>query len=323
MIAMLIGSFLVAAAVQIYLGSIETARFQTAQARVQETGRFAMSKLAKDIRGSGYQGCTRNAVNPAKTQNIVNGQSKSDFLDEPVRGYTADASGLPEAIQNADPPPNPDTEILTARTSVVGDKMQITGNPSGRNIKVSNAETISKGDIVMATDCQSTTIFQVTSQGANGNSLTYGSGKSVSPGNNNKADVSLSDGSVYRSRTLAYYIADDDAPTLYRVQIPPDNSTAEPQKMASNVSRLSFEFGVDTSYDSTIDDYKSVDAVNNWDDVLAIRVSIIAASNQDNVINTDDTQEFTFPPGSSNTVSYSDQRLREVFTTIVKLRNQI
>lgn len=322
-VALTVGSFIIAAVIQVYLGSVEASRFQTAQARVQETGRFVIQKLAEDIRGVGYQGCNRNAVNPTRSENIVEGQTKADYFDRPLRGYTADSSKLPDALDDAQPSPSPDTEILVARTTVAGDQVNITGNPSGKNIQVSDAGPISKGDVVMATNCQSTTIFQVTSQGANGGSLTYGSGGSVSPGNEKKADINLADGSVYRSRTFAYYIGNDDGAALYRAEISPDAKTAKTEKMASGVARLAFEYGVDNTYDATIDKYKSVDQVTSWDNVLAVKASIIAASNQKNIIETDSAQQIEFPPGSTETVEYSDKRLREAFTTVVQLRNRI
>lgn len=97
----------------------------------------------------------------------------------------------------------------------------------------------------------------------------------------------------------------------------PDGS---PEKIASGVSRLALEYGVDSNSDDAVDAYKSADAVSSWDGVLTIRVSLIAASNQANVVDGDQT--IAFPAGSGKEAKFSDGRLRHRFTTTIKLRNR-
>ena len=57
LIAMMIGLFLLAGVLQIFINSKQSYRMQEALARLQESGRFALDFLDRDIRMAGYRGC--------------------------------------------------------------------------------------------------------------------------------------------------------------------------------------------------------------------------------------------------------------------------
>ena len=57
MIALLIGVFLLGGVLQIFVGSKQTNRMQEGLSRLQESGRFAMDFLSRDIRMAGSWGC--------------------------------------------------------------------------------------------------------------------------------------------------------------------------------------------------------------------------------------------------------------------------
>ncbi len=58
LIAMILGLFLSLALVQLFAGSKHTYMLQEANSRVQESGRFAAGMLLRDIRLTGYAGCS-------------------------------------------------------------------------------------------------------------------------------------------------------------------------------------------------------------------------------------------------------------------------
>jgi type IV pilus assembly protein PilW len=58
MIALLLGVFLLAGVIQIFISSRETYRVQEALSRLQENGRFAMDFLGRDIRMADYRACS-------------------------------------------------------------------------------------------------------------------------------------------------------------------------------------------------------------------------------------------------------------------------
>jgi type IV pilus assembly protein PilW len=57
MIALLLGVFLLAGVIQIFISSRETNRVQEALSRLQENGRFAMDFIGRDIRMADYRAC--------------------------------------------------------------------------------------------------------------------------------------------------------------------------------------------------------------------------------------------------------------------------
>lgn len=80
MIALLIGAFLSAGILQIFIGSKQTYTMQENLSRMQENGRFALEFLAKDIRMAGYWDC----MMPSATNNDITG--------------TEGTSGAPDSI---------------------------------------------------------------------------------------------------------------------------------------------------------------------------------------------------------------------------------
>lgn len=66
MIALLLGVFLLAGVIQIFISSRETYRVQEALSRLQENGRFAMDFIGRDIRMADYRACAAPLLlNPA------------------------------------------------------------------------------------------------------------------------------------------------------------------------------------------------------------------------------------------------------------------
>ena len=91
MVAMLIGLIILAAVVQIFVGSNATYRLDEGLARVQEGARFSMDFLAKDIRMAGYMGCNsklKYSTTPPEIGNIVKMPSEAHlFNNGGIRGY--------------------------------------------------------------------------------------------------------------------------------------------------------------------------------------------------------------------------------------------
>ena len=70
MVAMLIGTIILAAVAQVFATSKGTHQTEEGLARVQENGRFALEFLAQDIRMAGYAGCNSN-LSASNVNNIA------------------------------------------------------------------------------------------------------------------------------------------------------------------------------------------------------------------------------------------------------------
>lgn len=335
MVAMVIGLLLTAGAIQIFLTTQETSRFQESLSRIQETGRYAVATFARDLRGTDYRGCTANSIPEHKIQNLLDDDDAgSEFFEDGLTGHRYSDGWQPELpaeLAEADPAPAENGDVLILRTSNQA-MARISGHGvKGKNIFVHDAESISDGDIVMASDCSRAAIFQVTpggagnnkgnSSGQKGEPLGYNSGNKHDPGNRNvKIDDNLTGGNVTRVTQHAYYIAPSDSgqgPALFRKSLPDGDA----EELAAGVERLRFEFGEDTSGDGDVDAYRRADSVNNWGDVLTVRANVLVRGNEDNVV--DEPQAVTFPADADNTIRAEDRRLRQVYTTTVTLRNRM
>ncbi len=98
-----------------------------------------------------------------------------------------------------------------------------------------------------------------------------------------------------------------------------DNSTVDGEEVVSEIEHLRFLYGVDTSGDGVADYYVPAVAVSNWDQVVSLRIGLIAAT--PNTINpTLDTKTYDVLGNSYNPTD--DRRSRRLYTMIITLRNR-
>ena len=82
MVALLIGAFLMAGVLQIFVSSKQTNRMQENLSRVQENGRFALNFISKDVRRAGYWGCLRSSSPDIDIVGTDNNTASGDNIDD-------------------------------------------------------------------------------------------------------------------------------------------------------------------------------------------------------------------------------------------------
>ncbi|NLY14385.1 MAG: hypothetical protein GXZ10_12315 [Gammaproteobacteria bacterium] len=95
----------------------------------------------------------------------------------------------------------------------------------------------------------------------------------------------------------------------------------EEAALVEGIDKIQIQYGVSTSGDSySVNKYVNADKVDKWDEVLAVRIGVIANSGSDlnpapvaKEFYLFDTGPYTFP---------NDRKLRQVFTTTVHIRNR-
>ena len=121
LVSLVLGGFLVAGMLSVFLGGLETFRTTDALARMQESGRFALEILRRDLRQAGFVGCRnslrqelprgtgalglgliRNTLNPAPSGGSDPLPFEFDF-QLPVVGYEATGDGTGSSWTAADP----------------------------------------------------------------------------------------------------------------------------------------------------------------------------------------------------------------------------
>ena len=318
MVAVVISMILIGGVIQIFIGSKQTYRFQQSLARVQESGRYAIEAMTRDLRMVGYRGCLGPSVSLTNTLNNPTDYEWS--FDEGLVGHEATGGNWDPALDPDILNPEPGNDVLTIRAP---DRLDIivTNHPGGSppgsaNLQVPANSGLEEDDIVMVSDCQAAAVFQITNNNPDSGTLVHNTGGGSTPGNATKdLGKEFAGGNVTRISARTYYVRQGASglPSLWRRVN--DNAAEE---LVENVEQMQIRYGVDTNGDRQLDEYRSADAVANWDNVLSVRVSLLLAGIEDNI--TDDPQQVTF---NGATFTAGDRRLRQVMTTTVALRNRL
>lgn len=332
LVALALGLIISAAVMQVFLTSRSTYRMQEAMSRVQENGRFAVGYMANEIRMVGYTGCgnlgsitVNDIIDPTK----VPAGFDFDFdADNVIEGHDdVPSSNTWSAVTGSD-------VIELRRAANAG--VQLAGNtsPSNANIQITNnGPGFEDGDAVFVTDCTSADLFRATTVSGNGNSG-GGSNVTITHANfntQNKLSKSYgTDAEVLAFEYSAFYVRDSGRKTPSGTAIPAlyvetmragSNAETVVQELVEGVEDMQLEYGVDTSGDRTADEYRAANTVADWQRVVSVRLNLLMRSIEENVApaSGDASQAIAFNGGAVA----SDGFLRQVFSSVVTLRNRV
>lgn len=342
MIALVIGLILTSGAIQIFISSKATFRMETALSRLQETGRFIVDVMAKEIRMAGYNGCSSRGVitpnvianNPppldATPENAVTGFDGAGLNTwDPVLPASLEITGLP--ISN--------TDIITVnRAYECG--ASVSGNylPTNANVQVNNPNGcgFAQNQAVLITDCIGADIYQISnSPGGAGNLQTTAHASGANTTNNVSKNYGP-ESQVFRYLSNTFYIADSDnsgEPALWLSTWFPGyiNSPPNPNydaatgflksELADGVEDMQILYGVNTGgTDDYADTYVRADQVTDWLEVKSVRINLLLRSD-DRI--TDEPRSITFNGNPVNSGAGADNRLRMVYSATITLRNRL
>lgn len=325
MVAMLVALILMAGAVQVFIANRVTLRTQDGVARVQESGRYAMSRIGRSARAAGFFGCAGlDIVLP----NVLAQNPPADLSQftagVAVSGLDNVAAGNPfNAVAG--------TDVLTLRGAGDGN-IGLTGNltPINANIQISNGyDGFKQGELVLVTDCRTADLIRKTNQigqdKANGK-------ETIAHSNSSNIDNNLSkpygaDAFVMRPFIHSYFIGDTGRTNaagqkvlaLYLRDLSGNDS-----EIAEGVSDLQVLYGVDNDGNRNADRYMSatqVEAAKIWEKVVSVRVSLLTDS-VDNVLENPGNYVFSPAGNSPITPAAGDRRLYQEFTGLYALRNK-
>ena len=160
MIALTLSLILTGGVIQLFLTSKQTFRMNEAMAGVQESGRFALETLSRDLRMAGYQGCADPGS--VASESIVKNNSPTDnLLQTALAGNEGTAAADSLKVQYA----SGDAARLAANTDPVNATI----------IAQTNPDNIAVNDVIMVADCTTAHLLRVTSvaNGAGDVTLSY------------------------------------------------------------------------------------------------------------------------------------------------------
>jgi len=354
MISLTMGTIIIMGVINLFSANSETYSVVQGQSRMQESARFALSYLSKDIQKASYKGCyTRD------DQLLFTMYSGDDIpyeydLRTGIQAFDGQAAGLGwlpvttplqdtyvagRAIDTAAIVAT--TDILTVRAASevearLSQPMLLSSADIVVTIPSAGLEfSDSTDDLALIYDCEKSSMFEVTSIAEVGGQATIGHAVEADlPGQPRNSFLALAvnnsfstDASVSAIDTITYFIApgagtnnEGNTPlALWR-----KFRTAAPVEMVEGVENLQLLFGVDTDGDSIPNQYTTANLVMDFDTVITVRISL--------TVNSIDTVGATSAPslGCTGTGGLQDciagqaydGLIRRTFTSTVRLRNR-
>lgn len=342
LVALVIALFLLGGMVQLFVGNRQTYRFQSALSRLQESGRFALEVLSRDVRMTGFTGCP--PTNPVV--NVLNNPTNwwKNFGPGSLVGYDGNSDTFPGRVfgtSDGDRVAGTDAAIflgssggyfITASAPAAVPPtftLNRPGKPDGGSLGL--------GDIVIVCDAQRTSIFQVTSVNPDPPdrnqpvTIAHAAGTSPAPGNctANLFPAPTPPGSCTAGGTVDAYVPTestmvDFAPSafyvgvsnsgnsrsLYRLQLQVTGAgvaSMVTQELVEGVQDMQFLYGEDTNGDRVIDQYVDASAVTaaNWPNIISVRINLLLVSLDNSIVRQPQTVFFPADTGSSATVGSS------------------
>jgi len=319
--------------------------------RLQENMRAGVEILLHDLRGAGFPGCAR-AMDPTVDflSTLSNPTALKWNFSQPVQGFNANgASWTPALVAPLDTAGLlPGSDVIVVRTVRSNARVyRLNTNMATGDADVTVIRNV--GEILrtavpmLISDCEKSTVFAASSvsyPSATTATLTHAiSGNAMLDNTRTNISTYKATGAAVTTvapiDTIIYYIAPSagvDAtgvsrgPALWRISsTEPDPSSGmapgTPQEVIEGVEALQATYGEDTNGDFLVDnEYKTADAVANWNNVIAISIAVVVRSPEENNPQVNAAQ--TFDMLGTDFLSPADRRARALFTTTVTLRNR-
>lgn len=352
MVSMVLGLIVTAGIIQVFLGNRATYAFNESLSWIQENARFSLDHVANHTRMAGHLGCLADVP-------VFNnlGGAPNPFRDDlatGLQGYDFNGTGAGEAFAAAAMNPAPLgtanawtpslPAVLTFPARVIpGSDVLVVRYISGPStpviapfgtltqLRVPTPHTFSAGQVLVVTDCQKASIFQLTGTSGGGALLNHALAGGFTPGNGIGVwpiQQSYGLGSeVSTLETIAFYVGrgTNNAPSLFQLRLQPTSATVSqlvPEELVQGIDTMQVRYGVDSDADRQVDVWQSADAMAlaDWGTVLSVEITLLARADEEYGTETDTT---VYNAGGTQFDPTDDRRLRHVFTTIVGLRNRL
>lgn len=346
MIAMLISLFLLGGVIQIFISSKQSYRTGEDASRLQENGRFAMDIMTRDIRMAGFLPCR---IQPGKVANSVDSADEiydfftaaidaDDYGSSAFGGYPAVGTAAGNRVAGADA-----IRILRggSETTCVASH-----NPSSAVLHLCGPGNFEKGDFLLVCDAEKAALFQLSgpSSAPPHNQLVHntgnlivdgiaqpgncskGLGKPTTPGDclTNTEPVFGPDAQVVKFTSTSYYIGVSTSGTttsLYRIVL-----NDAPIELIEDVETMQLLYGEDTDSDGVANRYVTGNSIIDANNVVAIRIGLLVKSPNEVGSDADTTTYNVAGTPVANTATAvthaGDRRLRNVYTSTIKVRNR-
>lgn len=343
LVAMLLGLVLMTGMIQLFIGNKQSYQLTEEVGRMQESARYAMYLLERDIRMAGFLGCTARDRTNLVIQNHVN-SSPAEFTPENgIEGWEANGTGfgsynllsngasvtdadsgnwLTSGGANLDDDTNsvPGSDVIRL-WHVDGDGMLATVNTATGVVSTAANPPYDQKDVMMLTDCTNVDIAMVC------NDPSGGGAETAACNSNTLVNTTGSNGAhAFKLAGWVYFVGKrgddaDNPPALFRREISAGGVAGAAQEMVEGVESIQFLYGEDTDTsdpDGVANRYVTANNVSDWMNVVSVRVHLLMQSVRDDLV--EGTSSFDF--NGVDDVTANDGRLRYPFVATVALRNR-
>jgi type IV pilus assembly protein PilW len=316
MIALTLSLVLTGGVIQLFLASKKTFRMNEAMSAVQESGRFALDNISRDLRMAGFQGCADPGAVPSESV-VKNNSPTANLLQSAVTGSEGTAASDSLTVQFAS-----------------GNAARLASNTEPVNATITaqaNADNIAVNEVVMIADCTSAHLVRITAVANNVSdvTLTYGAAE------NDLSQLSKAYGpastQIMRFNSVTYSVADTGRTNsrgeaifaLFRQGL----NDAAPVELVEGVENFQIQYG-ERLADGTVRFLDADAAGLDMSRVQSVRLGLLLAAvnaTSDQLDNNTYVLAGTSvaPEGSSAPVTHPvDNRLRRAFNTTISLRNR-
>jgi len=339
MLALVISIATVGGLFSIYLNTTQSRDFTEANSRIQESGRFSIQYLSRDIRMIGYRGCVSNEAPMTNViaQNIPAGY---DPLRVELGGYEitsgwntdtpfANAAAITNRIRTGT------HAISVARMSNTGAELAENQSDSSANIKIAESSNLGldQNDIVYISDCINADIFSISNTPTKKDgkvTLTHSTGSNTS---NNLSKAYQSNANIAKYQSHLYFIGDTNRTNkqgaviyaLYEAQVDYTSSTTSfiVNELIEGVENMQIRYGELLATNNV--KYVGSNDVTDMNNVTSVQLGLLITS-QNEVRQTVDVQSYYLAQQEINTTGTSpharDTRLRHAFNSTIQIRNR-
>jgi len=324
MVAMLIGLVITGAVLQVFISNKSTFVMQDAMSRLQENGRFAVQHLAAEIRVAGIGMGVRLADEKICVVATAGSTTEWKEMNRPIWGLRA--GGHNYGIKGTDQLHLASTDDCDAFLT----DGEVLAPAKNANVKVTKyCPSMVKGRAVMVMDMEKAVILRINnSPNAHAETVTL----NHSAGSNNKnaacggfkfSDITFENPArVVGFNSKIFYVAKTGRTggtgKPVRALFVRDVVEATAVELVEGVEDMRIRYGVANADSANVQNYLTapeVEAAKRWDEVRSVKIDLLLVSDER-------------APGAQNlefdgVAVKADGRLRQVFHTVVALRNRI
>ena len=339
LVALLIGSTVISGVFSLYVTTKSTQQFSAANSRIQESGRFALTYLKRDIRMISYRGCASVAIPNvaiqaksmpndfnAQAQDIVGFEITNNWANDTIY---ANATGIISKIKLGS------DAFGISRMASTNHQLIANMTSDNANIQIStqSGAKFKKSQLVVISDCRSADIFRISNTpNIDGDKMTLTHAADINI-SNRLSKIYLADANIAHYQSFFYFIGDTSRLNsqgkkiyaLYQASNNFDGLTPSfhVEELIEGVENMQLLYGERLANGNTR--YLKASNVTNMNAVVVMQLGVLITS-YDNVRKSLDSNTYSLPGidiGVTGVITHAqDYRLRHTFSGTVQVRNR-